>query len=260
VLIEQVRDLIERLGVKPVRAPRRIAIIDDAETLNLPAQQALLKTLEEPPGQTLILLISDNERALLDTIRSRLRTVRFVPLESGEIAELLITRAGIDPERAGLVARLARGSLSRAVGLAEGTEPPSRDLIEALGRAKTLDFVRAQALSQEFFAARDQAADNFELIARLLQEMLCFKLLRAAPDASSPQTARLVSKLSDEMETAAILDLLDRALRAHAAIDGMANPRLQAEQWWMAAGAIMRGIPPGRLALTPNPRPAATKG
>ncbi|MGH7839911.1 MAG: hypothetical protein ACREQT_00120, partial [Candidatus Binataceae bacterium] len=80
VLIEQVRSLIDHLGVRPARGPRRVAIIDDAETLNLPAQNALLKTLEEPPGATLIMLVSDSERALLDTIRSRTRPVRFAPL------------------------------------------------------------------------------------------------------------------------------------------------------------------------------------
>ena len=63
VLIEQVRNLIERLGTRPARGPRRVAIIDDAETLNLPAQNALLKTLEEPPGHTIILLVASSERA-----------------------------------------------------------------------------------------------------------------------------------------------------------------------------------------------------
>lgn len=66
VLIEQVRALIAQLGVKPSRAGPRIAIIDDAETLNLPAQNALLKTLEEPPGHAIIFMITSSERALLD--------------------------------------------------------------------------------------------------------------------------------------------------------------------------------------------------
>ena len=83
VLIEQVRDLIGRLGSRPSRGPRRVAIIDDAETLNLPAQNALLKTLEEPPGDTIIFMITQSERALLDTIRSRMRPVRFAPLTRG---------------------------------------------------------------------------------------------------------------------------------------------------------------------------------
>jgi len=241
VLIEQVRGLIERLGLKPSRGPRRVAIIDDAETLNLPAQNALLKTLEEPPGSTIVFLVSANERALLDTIRSRLRPVRFAPLESAELAALLTARTGMHAERAGALARLARGSVSRALELVEGTEPPAGELLGALSQAGTLDFPRAQALAQEFFGVRDQAADNFELIARLLEEMLCCKLLRNAPGASGPQAASVMTQLSGQLGVAAITDLLDRALRARAAIETMANSRLQAEQWWMAAGAALRG-------------------
>jgi DNA polymerase III subunit delta' len=239
VLIEQVRGLIERVGYKPSRGPRRIAIIDDAETLNLPAQNALLKTLEEPPGSTMVFLVSDNERALLDTIRSRLRPVRFAPLETAELAALLVARAGVDVVRADDLARLARGSVSRAFQLLDGAEPPVNELLGALSQAATLDFARAQALAQEFFGAREQAGDNFELIARLLEEMLCCKLLPAAPGV--PPATSLMTKLSGQLGLVGITDLLDRALRARAAIEAMANSRLQAEQWWMAAGAALRG-------------------
>ena len=74
VLIEQVRELIAQLGIRPSRASIRLAIIDDAETLGVPAQNALLKTLEEPPGHAIIIMVSASERALLDTVRSRTRT------------------------------------------------------------------------------------------------------------------------------------------------------------------------------------------
>jgi DNA polymerase-3 subunit delta' len=241
VLIEQVRDLIDGLGVKPARGPRRVAILDDAETLNLPAQNALLKTLEEPPGDTLILLVADNERALLDTIRSRTRPVRFAPLAVEEIAAVLVTRAGLAPDHAKAVARLARGSIERALELAQGDEPPTRELVEALGRSGTLDFAGVQALAQDFFATRDQATANFELIARILEEMLCFKLLQTELASSPAETSRMLIRLSEQLEPAAIAGLTEAALKAQAAIDAMANSRLQAEQWWMAARAALRG-------------------
>lgn len=241
VLIEQVRDLIGRLGVRPSRGDRRVAIIDDAEALNLPGQNALLKTLEEPPGHTIIFVISDSERALLDTVRSRLRPVRFGPLEVAEIAAVLESRAGLAPERAHALARMARGSLGRALALAQGAEPPIGQLVEALGRARTLDFAGAQAIAQELFASREEAADNFELIARILEEMLCFKLLGAELNAPSPEAARMMAEIAHRLESAAMANLLGAALKAAAAVDAMANSRLQAEQWWMAAGAALAG-------------------
>jgi DNA polymerase III subunit delta' len=241
VLIEQVRRLIEQMGARPSRGPRRIAIIDDAESLNIPAQNALLKTIEEPPGHAIIFMVTDSERALLDTLRSRMRPVRFGPLEVSEIAEVLASRAELAPERAAVLARLARGSLNRALALAEGSEPPVKELIAALHRAKTLDFADAQSIAQEFFGSREEAADNFELIARILEEMLCFKLLRAELNAPSPEIAKIMTELALRLDAATLATLLDGALEAAAALEAMANSRLQAEQWWMAAGAALRG-------------------
>ncbi len=232
VLIEQVRDLIARLGTRPSRGARRVAIIDDAETLGIPAQNALLKTLEEPPGHAIVFMVAESERALLDTVRSRLRLVRFAPLELGDIEAIVGARSGVDAERAAALARLARGSAGRALKLAGGAEPPIRELLNALGGARRLDFAQAQALAQEFFASREQAAENFELIARVLEEILCLKLMRTQA-AAAPEVAETMTKLAESFALEAVLVSLKGAVEASAAIDAMANPRMQAEQWWM---------------------------
>jgi len=241
VLIEQVRDFIERLGVRPSRGTRRIAIIDDAETLNIPAQNALLKTIEEPPIHTVIFLVTRSERALPDTMRSRMRPIRFGPLPAAEIEAVLMARMGMPREQAAAFAPLARGSLARAFALAAGAEPPMTDLLKALTGARAIDFAEAHALAQQFFATRDEAAGNFELIARILEEMLCCKLLQAELHAPSPEVARMMTQFAQTIDTATLAALLECVLDAHAAVDAMANPRLQAENWWMAAGAALRG-------------------
>jgi DNA polymerase III subunit delta' len=241
LLIDQVRELIDRMGVRPSRGPRRIAIVDDAETLNLSAQNALLKTLEEPPGYTMIILVASSERALLDTVRSRMRPVRFGPLSVAEIAGVLEARGKLEPERALAVAPLARGSLARAMALAQGEEPPVRELIDALGRARTLDFAGAQAIAQEFFGARDQAVENFELIARLLEEMLCFKLLGTELTAPASEAAKAMAEIAARSDADALARVAVIALAAAAAVDEMANSKLQAEQFWIGAGQALRG-------------------
>ncbi len=241
VLIEQVRDFIESLAVRPSRGARRIGIIDDAETLNLPAQNALLKTLEEPPAQTVIFLVSKSERALLDTIRSRTRPVRFGLLQPAEIQAILKARAMLSEEKAGAIARLARGSVARALALAAGAEPPISELVRALDGAATMDFVQAHSLSQQFFSSRDEAADNFELIARILEEMLCFKLLGAAMNPPTPEVAAIMMHFARSVDTETIGILFQRTLEAHTAVNEMANPRLQAENWWMTVASVLRG-------------------
>jgi hypothetical protein len=241
VLIEQVRDLIERLGVRPSRGSRRVAIIDDSETLNTPAQNALLKTIEEPPAHTIIIVVTRNERALLDTMRSRMRPIRFGPLTPAQIQAVLIARTRIPSEKAGAIARLARSSLARAFALAEGTEPPMADILKALVDAGNIDFVEAYALAQQFFGTREQAADNFELIARMLEEMLCYKLFQSELNVASPEAAHMMNQFTQMMDTRTLATLLHKVLDAHAAVEAMANPRTQAENWWMAAGATLRG-------------------
>ena len=240
VLIEQVRELIARLGIRPSRRSQRVAIIDDAETLGIPAQNALLKTLEEPPGHTIIFVVAESERALLETVRSRLRLVRFAPLQVSDIEAIIRARAGLEGERAAAMARLARGSAGRALELAGGAEPPIRELLSALGAARRLDFAQAQAMAQEFFANREQAAENFELIARVLEEILCLKLLRTRPAAASPEVAETMEQMAENFGLDMLLKGLEGAIKAGAAIEAMANPRLQAEQWWMAVGEALR--------------------
>ena len=153
VLIEQVRELIARLGARPSRGARRVAIIDDAETLNLPAQNALLKTLEEPPGYAIIFLVAESERALLDTVRSRLRPVRFAPLDvADDRRQSLSARAGLDAERAGALARA--GARQRRPRALSWRTAPSRRSANCRGarRGATLDFAQAQASGRRNFS------------------------------------------------------------------------------------------------------------
>jgi DNA polymerase III subunit delta' len=239
VLIEQVRDLIGRLGSRPSRGPRRVAIIDDAETLNLPAQNALLKTLEEPPGATIIFMITQSERALLDTIRSRMRPVRFGPLTPADVASVLIARK-LDPARANAVALLARGSVAHALALAEGDEPPVKELLKALGEAASLDFASIQPLVQNCFGVRDQAVGNFELIARLFEEMLCYRLLKTDLAASASDAQTMIA-MANRFAPKTMAELAEAALAAASAVEAMANSRLQAEQFFMTAGRALRG-------------------
>lgn len=241
VLIEQVREMMAQLALKPSRAPMRLAILDDAETLNVPGQNAVLKTLEEPPGHAIVFVITASERALLDTVRSRLRPVRFPPLTPAEVEEIIVARSKIDKKRAHALARLARGSAARGLALIDGDEPPLKELLEAMSRARRLDFAGANALAQEYFGNREQAADNFELMARLLEEILSSKLLGEDFASASPETASIMKEVSASYTVEGLVSCLSAAVRAQAAVDAMANCRLQAEQLWIAVGQAARG-------------------
>src|SRR4029450_13843365 len=95
---------------KPMMGRGRVFIVDEADTMNAAAQNSLLKTLEEPFGRTLIILLTDQPGCLLPTIRSRAQTVAFHALDSTIVTKQLALR-GIDTSTARRAAELAEGSL-----------------------------------------------------------------------------------------------------------------------------------------------------
>ncbi len=123
--IDKVRMLqADRLIYQPF-GPIRWVVVRDAHELNVEASNALLKTLEEPPSRTHFVLCTSRASALLTTIRSRCQRVRFVPLDS-EIVEELLRADGVGPAAAHDAAAYAEGSVSRAKALADADVLASR--------------------------------------------------------------------------------------------------------------------------------------
>jgi len=112
--VEEIRTLIDALSLAPYEGDRHIAMIEQADKLTPSAQNALLKTLENPPGEVMFFLITDAPGALLDTIRSRCQTVRLGDVSVELCAGALVGR-GVEPKRAALLAGLAQGSVGRAL-------------------------------------------------------------------------------------------------------------------------------------------------
>ena len=99
----------------------KIYIINQAESMTIEAQNALLKTLEEPPEYAIIILITSNKESLLDTIKSRCEIIKFLPISIVDLNNYLITK-GIDKNRAQLLSTFARGSIEKAIELSESAD------------------------------------------------------------------------------------------------------------------------------------------
>lgn len=112
--VDEVRELIDALALRPYEGGRHIALIEQADRLTVAAQNALLKTLESPTGEAMFFLITDAPGAMLPTILSRCQTVRFSDLSVEDCARVLEGR-GIDPVRARELAGLSQGSVGRAL-------------------------------------------------------------------------------------------------------------------------------------------------
>lgn len=115
ILVDAIRDLEKEANFRPYEAGARFFIIDDADKMNDAASNALLKTLEEPVATTHIFLVSARPDSLLQTIRSRCQTIRFAPIEAARIEEKIRASGKFSPVDTELVARLAAGSIGRAL-------------------------------------------------------------------------------------------------------------------------------------------------
>jgi DNA polymerase-3 subunit delta' len=87
IKVEAVRTLVAKASMKPFEAPLSVFVIERAEAMNDTAQNALLKTLEEPPGRALFILIAQSAETLLATIRSRVQTMNFLPVKADKIVD-----------------------------------------------------------------------------------------------------------------------------------------------------------------------------
>ncbi len=134
IKINSIREIRRESSMSTSDQRTRVFIISGADAMNDAASNTLLKTLEEPPGDTMFILTTSHREALLPTILSRCQNVRFDPLTEEEIRAALIGRGRLDEARASLLARLAGGSYTRALELGES------DLMGQ--RAEVVDFIR----------------------------------------------------------------------------------------------------------------------
>jgi DNA polymerase III subunit delta' len=116
IKIEQVRALQKELAYRPLEAPRKVCLIDGAEKLGANAGNALLKTLEEPPSRTLLILLSPLPENVLGTIRSRCQRLPFARLPRAQIESVLREQMNLDAAQGHVLAALSEGSFERALG------------------------------------------------------------------------------------------------------------------------------------------------
>ena len=221
IKIEQVRDVVDRAGYRPFEGRRRVVVIDEADSLVPAAQNALLKTLEEPPSASIFLLVSSMPDALLSTVRSRCPRLRFGALAPAEVSEVLMRDHGYGEPDARAAAADADGSVGRALAAESADLTDAREdarrLLEHTARSgdptRRLDLVKDLTAKKGTAASeRDRLSVCLRAMASLLRDL---GVLASGADRRTLANADLESQL--EPLTAAFGH--DRSLRAYAAVD-----------------------------------------
>ena len=122
IQIDQIRELAFRLSLKPIKAPLKATIIDESHSMTPEAQNCFLKTLEEPKGNTLLILITQLPHFLLPTIVSRCQSIKFYPVKNDEIERYLKNQEGLSDREVEEILKISQGRPGRAVELASSKE------------------------------------------------------------------------------------------------------------------------------------------
>jgi DNA polymerase-3 subunit delta' len=226
IRVDQVRDLIREIEGAPFEARRRVFVVDDAHTMNESSQNALLKSLEEPPPRSHVVLVTPAPLGLRQTIRSRCQLVRFGPLPRETVARVLAEREGLSSEEARVRAALAGGSLGGALSLES----------EAYGRAREEVLVLLESAPRLDALGRLTAAEQLEQNgdpALLLSVLRSLLRDLAALHAGAPADALVNVDLAARLSAVArgplgerAPELAEAAGQARRAVRGFANKLL----------------------------------
>jgi DNA polymerase-3 subunit delta' len=160
IRVTQIQALASELALLPLEGRFRVAIIESAQRMNIDAQNALLKTLEEPPARVALILAADDSAGLLPTVVSRCARARLGPVATEPITELLAERGLADASRAAALTRLASGRPGVAIALAA---QPEATVVQSRLAAALLDLLGADR-RRRLAAPPELLADAAELL------------------------------------------------------------------------------------------------
>ena len=240
IKVDQAREAIERSAYRPFEGRRRVVIVDEADAMVAEAQNALLKTLEEPPSGSMFVLVTSRPDMLLPTVRSRCQRLRFGRLSPGDVAAVLIGSHGFDPGAAHAAASVADGSIGAALEGGSDDFADARDaavrLLQAAAASKDprrrLDGAKALTAGAGRAADRDNLGRRLRALASMLRDL---GALRSSADERSLANADIKPQLDgllkafDGDRTLRAFAAVERAL---AALDRNASPKIVAD--WIA--------------------------
>ncbi|HTU24387.1 MAG TPA: DNA polymerase III subunit delta' [Pirellulales bacterium] len=225
--------LCHDIALRSFSGGRKVAVIDDADDLNEEGANALLKTLEEPPPGSVLILVGTTADKQLPTIRSRSQIIRFAGLEPDVIARLLVEQeVAADETAARRLADQADGSLARAIELADDELAAFRDsFLAQLSRVDTTSVALAREVNEVVDAAGKEAPVRRRRLRQIMQMAIAYhraQLHAAAEAADGERCARLAL-------------LVERSLEGLSQIDRNAHQQTLVDCWLDDLGQAQAG-------------------
>jgi len=246
-------ELRQSMSFKPMEGRYKVVVLTDADLMRIEAATAFLKLLEEPGPQTVFILITSRPDRLLPTILSRCQRLRFDPLSADGIAQALGERDGLPPEAAVTLARMADGSYTRALDLAE-----NEDLMA--DRALVVDLLRlsyaqpigklSALIEQIGRMGRERTKGVLRLTLSWIRDLVLFKVMGAEAVLVNVDQAEAVARFCNNVPDADLEAMIRLVEEAIALVERNVHLNLTLTALSQALARAMRGPHSGRLYIS----------
>jgi DNA polymerase III subunit delta' len=230
ISIQQIREIEKQLNFRSFSGRKKIAVLDPATLMNLSAQNALLKTLEEPPQDSLLLLVATNTGGLLPTLRSRCLRLSFGCLQCEQVANYLASKKGLKREEADFLAAMAMGSLGTALKIdGEELQEKRRGWIELLSSLKAGDYRAATATAEALAKDRDESLKFLEWAGSWYRDLMVHAVTRGSGELVNRDVLTRIEHESADDRLEHSLSLIAQTIEAAAGIQRNLNRRMVLE-------------------------------
>lgn len=226
ISVDEIREqVIESIAIKPYRSKYKIYIIPDAQLMNTQAQNAILKTIEEPPEYGIILLLTSNLDKLLPTVQSRCLVLNTKPIRERDMLHYLQTSLGLDEEKAYFCLDFAQGNLGKAIKLAQNDEYVQviNSVVSVLKRIQEMDvedLERALGAIEQFKLSIN---DYLDLMMMWYRDVLMFKVTNSVDKLLFKNEYMHLKKQAGVLSYKCIEDKINAIERAKVRLDVNAN-------------------------------------
>jgi DNA polymerase-3 subunit delta' len=241
IRVGPIRELEREANFRPFEGAARIFIIEDAEYMNLPAANSLLKTLEEPEPASHLILTTTNSTALPATIRSRCQVVQFAPIPLSEIEQFLTTNHEMPHSDAALLARVSRGSIGRALATDVETYRERRDAMLSVLRTITIDndgarLLRlAEGLSSN--TDREEYEQHLDVLESLIRDAWGLQLGRPNETIINHDLISQLREIADESRSKQAQSWLTQIEELRGALEVNVNRRIATDGLFLSLTA-----------------------
>lgn len=232
ITVDDIRtQIISDVQIKPYGDGKKIYIINDAEKMNQAAQNALLKTLEEPPAYVIIMLLTTNSQMLLPTIISRCIQLNMKPVENRQMRKYLTEQMKVSDYQADMCIAFARGNLGRAKMLAgsEDFEDIKNESVAVLKNIKNMSIDEIMKSVKKFAEFKVDIDDFFDILTIWYRDVLLYKATQSVGDMTFKEELKSIKNQADQSSYEGIETIINAIESAKARINANVNFELVIE-------------------------------